>query len=274
MIPLRDNIPPRRFPFVNYAILGFTTLVFVSQLLESHRGDRLVERFGMVPARVLDPDGKITVTQRRAVDTPFGIRVVERRIEVPPAALPPWLTLLTCIFLHAGWLHFLGNMWTLYIFGDNVEDRLGHLGYLAFYLLTGVAASAAHLAANTDSPVPTIGASGAIAGVMGAYMRLYPRAKVLTLVPVLVFLHMVVLPAPFFLGLWFLLQLFQGTISMGATEMGGVAWWAHIGGFAVGYLIASILGGRGVLHPQVEVIRPNTERIRVYRVRPWEGHRR
>ncbi len=171
--------------------------------------------------------------------------------------MPPLLTILTCIFLHGGWMHFLGNMWFLYIFGDNVEDRFGHGGFLAFYLGCGVAASVAHLLTNPTSGVPTVGASGAIAGVMGAYFFLYPRAVVLTLIPIFVFLHLIVVPAWVFLGVWFLIQLFKGTVSVGA----GVAWWAHIGGFAVGFLVSWALHVAGALRPEARQVRPATRRI-------------
>ncbi len=185
-----------------------------------------------------------------------------------PSAVPPWLTLLTCIFLHGGWMHFIGNMWFLFIFGDNVEDRLGHVGFLVFYLAAGIAASAAHLATNPASPIPTIGASGAIAGVMGAYFYLYPHARVLTLVPIFVILQMVVLPASVFLAIWFAIQFFQGIFSVGATQATGVAWWAHIGGFAVGLAVAFGLDQLHVLRPKVEQIRPHTDHAGTYRIYP------
>lgn len=245
---------------VNYALLALTTAIFALQLLAGEDGGGLVEGYAMYPARVFKPEGRIVVPQEVLVETPLGRQRLKLELEVPLATIPPWLTLLTCIFLHGGWLHFLGNMWILYIFGDNVEDRFGHLGYLIFYLLGGVAASLTHLFTNSDSPVPTLGASGAIAGVMGAYLRLYPRARVHTLIPVLFFYHLVDLPAPIFLGVWFLLQLFQGTLAIGSTQGGGVAWWAHIGGFAAGFVVASFLAGRRVSRPRVEVYYNQQER--------------
>src|SRR5262245_26221499 len=130
MLPLRDNIPPQTVPVVNYLLLAVTTLVFLAQWSAGDGGEELVRRFGMYPIRVLQPEGRIVVPQEVLVETRAGIRPMVVDVEVPPAAIPPWLTLLTCIFLHGGWVHFLGNMWVLYIFGDNVEDRLGHLGYL------------------------------------------------------------------------------------------------------------------------------------------------
>ncbi|MHC4077148.1 MAG: rhomboid family intramembrane serine protease [Planctomycetota bacterium] len=258
MIPLRDNIPARTTPFVNYAMIAICAVVFLAQLAISERGGSLAEELGMIPKRVLDPDSEILI--------PLGRSGYGRL--APAALVPDWLTLLTCTFLHGGWLHFLGNMWFLWIFGDNVEDRMGHGGYLVFYLACGVAASAAHLISSPDSMVPTVGASGAIAGVMGAYMLLYPHAKVLTLIPLFIIIEILVLPAPLFLGIWFLLQFFQGVASIGDVRMGGVAWWAHIGGFAVGFVVAAILGKRHKLRPPVQKVRPHTERITHYTIRP------
>ena len=251
MIPLRDNIQTRRFPLVNYVLIGITSLVFLLQLMDQHQSNmNLVERFGMIPARVLDGDQAITV--KRLEVGPGGYHVVYRQAASSP--LPVWLTLLTCIFLHGGWMHFIGNMWFLFIFGDNIEDRLGRLGYLAFYLITGVAASATHLWTNSSSSVPTIGASGAIAGVMGAYFLLYPKARVLTLIP-FGFLHVIMLPAYLFLGFWFLIQFFQGAMTISSTESGGVAWWAHIGGFAAGFLIVFFLKLTGIIRSRKVVLR-------------------
>ena len=235
MIPLRDDVPASRTPIVTRALVLACTAVFVLQLGDA-TGD-LVERFGMVPARVLDPD------TTHLVRGSFG-RVVGR---IDAAAVPDWFTLLTCTFLHGGWMHFLGNMLFLWIFGDNVEDRFGRLPFLLFYVACGVAASAAHLLAGPDSTIPTIGASGAIAGVMGAYLLLYPRARVQMLVVWGFFVDLVVLPAPFFLGYWFLLQLLGTAVERG--QGGGVAWWAHIGGFVAGALVAAMLRAVGALRP-------------------------
>lgn len=280
MIPLRDNIPARTVPFVNYSVVVLCGLVFVAQLLESSDRSTLVEQYGMIPARVLHPARPIEVPVARELTgeyemrrTPSGdvvavplVRTVTR--PAAPAAVPAWLTLLTCIFLHGGWMHFLGNMWFLWIFGDNVEDRFGHVGYLLFYLLSGVAASVAHLMSAPDSVMPTIGASGAIAGVMGAYLISYPHARVLAAIPIFFYIEMVVLPAPIFLGIWLLIQLFQGVSSITAVETTGVAWWAHIGGFAAGAAIAWILDKVHFLRPRNPQVRPGTERITHYRVGP------
>ena len=265
MIPLYDDVPSRRTPVVNVALLVLTTIVFLTQLLQEPGAPDLIERFGMIPARVVDPDVRVLVPEIRAVRV--GFRVEERLVQRPaaPSAVPAWLTLLTCIFLHGGWLHFLGNMWFLWIFGDNVEDRLGHAGYLGFYLATGVAASLMHLVVNLGSGAPTIGASGAIAGVMGAYFVLYPRARVVTLVPLFVFLYTIVLPAPVFLGVWFLIQFYQGTLAAGAS---GVAWWAHIGGFVAGTGLALVLRARDRRRPTIEVRRPGSDEVVRTRWRP------
>jgi membrane associated rhomboid family serine protease len=147
------------------------------------------------------------------------------------------IALLTFMFLHGGFFHLLGNMWFLYIFGDNVEDRLGHFRYLAFYLLCGLASGISHLFLNWTSQIPTIGASGAIAGVMGAYFILYPRAKVLTLVPIFFFLHFIEIPAFLFLGFWIFFQFLNAAFS---TQAGGIAWWAHIGGFIFGIIFLKL----------------------------------
>ncbi len=223
MIPLRDSIPASRSPVVRNALVFTCAFVWLLQLAGG--ADELAYRLGMVPARLLGT-GEVVL--------PTG-----RTVTLPAAYVPDWLTPLTCTFLHGGWLHFLGNMLFLWIFGDNVEDRFGRGPFLVFYLGSGVAASLAHLWSAPGSPIPTIGASGAIAGVMGAYMFLYPRARVLTLVPLGILFVDVVLPAPFFLGYWFVLQLVQGSLLGGAG--GGVAWWAHIGGFVVGAAVAGVL---------------------------------
>jgi hypothetical protein len=259
VLPLRDNIRSYRFPLVNYMLIAVTSAAFLLQLLEGRKGDmQLVERYGMIPARVFHPERPI-VLKEIEVRGPFRVPRLWRAAEPP---VTPWLTLLTCIFLHGGWVHFLSNMWFLYIFGDNVEDRFGHLGYLVFYAGAGAAASATHLVTSASSEVPTIGASGAIAGVMGAYFLLFPRAMVVTLVPLFVFVDIVVLPASFFLGIWFVLQFFQGTLAITSSQAGGVAWWAHIGGFAAGVAVVFLLRQAGRLpHRSVHML-PRTQGVR------------
>ena len=223
MFPLRDNIPARTYPFVNVTLIVVNTLVFLYEVsLGPHLQDFMLT-YGMVPAKVF------WISQHQ----PWNL--VER--------FGPFFT---SMFLHGGWFHLIGNMWFLWIFGDNVEDRLGHGRYLVFYLLSGLLAGWIHYLTNMTSGVPTVGASGAIAGVMGGYFMLYPYARVLTLVFVFIFVDIIEVPAFFFLGLWFIMQLFQGTFALAAvdTMSGGVAWWAHIGGFAAGAVMVHIFKKR------------------------------
>ncbi len=270
MIPLRDNIPSVTTPFVNYTVLAICGLTFLSQWTTGAGGQRMVERYGMVPSRLIDPAKPILIRQPVMVrQGPFLIPAeTERPLEAPPFS--PYLTLITCMFLHGGWMHFLGNMLFLYIFGDNVEDRLGHLGYAAFYLFAGILSGLAHLLSDPSSTIPTIGASGAIAGVMGAYFLLYPHARVLTLVPVFFFLEFIVLPAYVLLGIWFTIQIFQGWLASATPGAGGVAWWAHIGGFVVGAALVYGLRGAGFLNRRIPRAYPVDRRFAVYhRQRPW-----
>jgi hypothetical protein len=248
MIPLRDNIPARTTPVVNYVMMAACAGMFMLQLANPE----LTERLAMIPARVLHGADEVMVRDVVEVATRYGPRNELTERPALPAAVPEWFTLLTCTFLHGGWLHFLGNMWFLWIFGDNVEDRFGHGGYAAFYLGSGLAASATHMALSSGSTVPTVGASGAIAGVMGAYLLLYPRAQVLALVPLFVIMQMLVVPAWLFLGVWFAMQLLQGTFAIGNLESGGVAWWAHVGGFVAGVLWVMASRNRGLRPPVVE----------------------
>lgn len=248
MIPLRDDIPSRTFPFVNYSMIAICAMVFFMQLSTPENAPSLVERYGMIPARVRNPNQSITIRSVELRQTARGPQQVVVERPAVPSGVPPAWTLLTCVFLHGGWMHILGNLWFLHIFGDNVEDRMGHVGYLIFYLASGVAASAVHLLSDPTSTVPTIGASGAIAGVMGSYLFLYPHARVLAIIPIIIIMQIIVLPAPIFLGIWFLIQLLQSS-QAGAT---GVAWWAHIGGFVAGALVALILKQIHYLRPPVE----------------------
>lgn len=264
MIPLKDNIPTRTTPVVNYVIIALCAVIFLLQLGDESDGRAsIVERFGMIPARVGGAE-QIVVNEPVRQMTPFGERVVMRPRRLEASPVPAWMTLLTSMFLHGGFLHILGNMWFLWIFGDNIEDRLGHGGYALFYVGGGLVANLFHLVTNLGSTMPTIGASGAIAAVMGAYLLLYPRARVLTLVPIFFFIQLLVLPAALFLGVWFALQLFQGTVSLGSTEAGGVAWWAHIGGFVFGAGVAWILSRTDHLRaaPERVVFAPRRVQIR------------
>ncbi len=250
MIPLRDNVPSTTRPIVNIAIIIITAVMFFMQLSSGQPDallDPLTERYGMIPARMIAP-GEPVVIQLVEQRGPFQL-AHGQPLELNEPPFHPWWTLLTSIFLHGGLLHFVGNMWFLWIFGDNVEDRLGHLRYLLFYLGCGVFAGLTHLATNWGSVLPTIGASGAIAGVMGAYFLLYPRARVLTLLPLILVFYTLVIPAPLFLGLWFVLQFWQGVTAWGAGTAGGVAWWAHVGGFVAGMFVIGVLSRSHQLRP-------------------------
>jgi len=219
MIPFRDRNPSGAFPYVTIALIVINVIVFTRELGQDGRQlQAFVDTHGLRPAQVSD----LARGSPRAADRAVTIL----------------LPLLTAMFLHAGWLHLIGNMWYLWIFGDNVEDRLGHFRYLVFYVLCGLGAAVVHVAFNPESQVPTVGASGAIAGVLGAYLVAFPRAEVETLVPLPFFLPLVIsLPAVVVLGLWFVLQLFSGMAATTMVQTGGVAWWAHIGGFALGALL-------------------------------------
>jgi rhomboid family protein len=216
-IPLKDLNPSRSYPFVNITLILANIVVFFYELgLEAtmpHRAfEAMVLRYSEVPARVL---------AFLAGHTGFEVA---------------FLPLFTSMFLHAGWLHIAGNMLFLWIFGDNVEDFFGHFAYLFFYLVCGIGAGLLHVLFNFHSSIPAVGASGAISGVMGAYILLYPKARILTLV----FIFPIPVPAVLFLGLWFILQFLSGLDTLGGGPSGGVAVWAHIGGFLLGMFLTSM----------------------------------
>jgi len=216
MIPLRDNIPSSRVPIISYAIIALNVLVFLLEMSMGAELEEFIRVFGFVPRD-------------------FFLHLGHGNV------MGSIIPVFSSMFLHGGWFHLIGNMWILYIFGDNVEDTLGRVKFLGLYLLTGAAACFAQLLSSPSSPVPMVGASGAIAGVMGAYFALFPAAKILTLVPVLFFV-IIEVPAFVFLGIWFLLQFFSGTFSiLGARADVGVAFWAHVGGFAAGFLLLRLL---------------------------------
>ena len=216
MIPLRDRNPRTTTPWVNYILIALNLAAFAWELSLGVRLEGTLASVAFVPDRFWEPGGW----------TADG------------------MSMFLSMFLHAGWLHIGSNMLYLWIFGDNVEDRLGHFRYLVFYLACGVAATKAHAMFNAGSGLPAIGASGAIAGVLGAYLILFPRAHVMTLIPIGFFIAVRELPALLILGLWFVMQIFSGVASIGAAEGGGVAWWAHIGGFVAGLALVFILGGK------------------------------
>ncbi|MDQ4076281.1 MAG: rhomboid family intramembrane serine protease [Chloroflexota bacterium] len=218
MIPLKDKTIRRRFPYVNVSLLVLNLAIFLFEWsLPGPLLEALVFQYGFVPVRFFSGEG-------------FGM---ER-----------FYPLLTSMFLHGGWLHLGSNMLTLWVFGDNVEDRMGHIVYLLFYLVSGVIAALAHGLLLINSPIPTVGASGAIAGVLGAYMLLFPRARVVTLIPLFIFFFVSEISAIFFIGIWFIAQLFSGIAALGPMMAEtGVAWWAHVGGFVAGLVFAMFLGG-------------------------------
>ena len=213
MIPLKDDAPCYTFPFVTLSIIAINILVYIYQLTLGYGGEELfIYRTAAIPYEV----------------THF--------VDIFPAGVvrPPF-TIFTAMFVHEGILHLGGNMLYLWIFGDNIEDRLGRAGFVIFYLGTGLAASLTHIMLSPDSKVPMIGASGAVAGVLGAYFILYPRAKVHTLVFLIVFVTVIKISALYFLGFWFLMQIFSSAFG------GGIAWFAHIGGFIAGALAVKLM---------------------------------
>ncbi len=217
MFPLASAVPVRTPPLVVWSLIAINAIVFLFEIsLPPAAQERFLYEWALVPARYFVPEWAI-------------------RVGLDPTNPLPFLT---NMFLHGGWLHIIFNMWTLWIFGPAVEDRLGKLRFLAFYLLCGLGASLAHAYVNADSTIPALGASGAIAGVIGAYMRLFPLARVIVMVPVLFFPFFFEMYAYLFALIWFLIQLFQGVGSLLAADgAGGVAWWAHIGGFIYGWLL-------------------------------------
>ena len=246
MIPIRDTTPSKNVPMVNNLLIALNVVVFIVQLMQGPAVNRFIFTYGLVPARYMI-DG-----YAEYYDISFFQQVMS------------WLSFM---FLHGGFLHILGNMWSLYIFGDNVEDHLGPLRYLAFYLLCGVASGLSHLVLNAQSEAPTIGASGAIAGVMGAYFLLHPKSKILTLIPIFFIPWFVEVPAFFFLGVWFVMQFLSATASGGTA--GGIAWWAHIGGFLFGMLFLKLfdaLPGTGVTSQMRRMtVRKHSHRLQVAR---------
>ena len=215
MIPIRDVNRSEAYPIINNLLIALNVLVFITELSQGRGLGEFIYMYGLVPARYSIPRISALFTTGQQV-VPF----------------------ITFMFLHGGFLHLIGNMWFLYLFGDNIEDRLGHFRYLAFYFVCGLSSGISHLLLNWHSQVPTIGASGAIAGVMGAYLVLFPRARILTLIPIFFIPYFVEVPAFLFLGVWLL---FQFVSAAGASaQAGGIAWWAHIGGFIFGIVFLKL----------------------------------
>jgi len=212
MLPLKDTIPSRSFPIVNWALLAANVVVFLLMVDDNRLTEAWIAALALVPARFLANP-------------------------TDPAEL---ITIFTSMFMHGGWFHLFSNMLALYIFGDNVEDRMGSQRYFLFYLICGIAAALVHVMFNPTSPIPTVGASGALSGVLAAYLLFFPHSRVITLVPIFFLPWLVEVPAVVYLGLWFLSQLANGlfSIMVNVQAMGGVAWWAHIGGFVAGLILA------------------------------------
>jgi hypothetical protein len=234
VIPLRDSVPRRTFPFTNNLLLALNAGAFLAELAEGDALPEFVARWAFIPDRLFHPAAW-------GVSSGFGL-----------------LTVITAMFLHGGFLHLAGNLLYLWIFGDNVEDALGHLRYLAFYLASGVAAALLQGFLQPASAIPNVGASGAIAGVLGGYFVLYPRARVVTLVPLFFLFPLVEVPAGFYLLFWFLMQFWMGSADLASAgrhaEAGGVAWWAHVGGFVAGVLMILVVRPRRKPAPRFRIV--------------------
>jgi len=225
MIPLRDDNPITITPVVTWALIAVNVVIFLYQVsLGPNASQLFVYQFGTIPAVVVGAE-----------------HLPEAMVAIPPA-----MSLFTSMFLHGGWMHLVGNMWFMWIFGNNIEDAMGHLRYLAFYVICGMIASASHILAYPDSTIPSIGASGAIAGALGAYAMLYPRARVWTLIFVVFFMRLMYIPAWIVLGIWILLQFINGSMAAGTQDAGGIAFWAHVGGFIAGILLVGLFKKRDV----------------------------
>ena len=225
MLPIQDTIPGKNPPIATWLLILANSVVFLFELgMPKHALEQFFYLFGIVPARFAHPEWALWV----------GLPVDD------------YWPFLTSMFLHGGWMHIIGNMWTLWIFGANVEDRMGPLRFLSFYLLCGLVAGLLHWFVNADSTIPTVGASGAIAGVMGAYFFLFPYSRLVVLVPFFFYPFFFELPAVTYLGFWALSQVFSGTFSLaGPEDVAGVAWWAHVGGFMAGVLLHFVFVKRG-----------------------------
>jgi len=217
MIPLKNLRPRIHFPSITLALIVVNFIVFFYQLtLDPRALQSFIVTYSMIPARA-------------------QLALAHSQYTLAQGFLP----LFTSMFLHAGWLHIIGNMWFLWLFGPNVEDRLGHVPYLGFYLVCGLGAGIAQTVFSLGSTIPGLGASGAIAGVLGAYVVFFPSSRILTLVTLFFWWFFARLPAVLFIGLWFAVQFLSGIGSLGSAQAGGVAWWAHVGGFLLGMLLVS-----------------------------------
>lgn len=214
MIPLRDTTKSAGFPFVNFTLIIICALTFLYEVSLGRNMIVFIYEYGLIPADVFSSSPNTGFYDR---SYPF----------------------FSSMFLHGGWLHLIGNMLFLYIFGDNVEGRMGHFKYLVFYIICGLAAAVFQFVTNINSDIPMVGASGAISGVLGAYITFYPRSKILTLVPIFFFIQLIHIPAAVFIFIWFIIQFLSGVSTLGVPkETGGIAFWAHIGGFVAGLILA------------------------------------
>lgn len=261
MIPLRDWQVSGRRPYATYALVALNVLVFFYTLTIPTSYYTLVDGCAWEDAFNQSPPGfdpnlyrrfgrgcLYPLTPRDLFYIQYGLVPAEflSGKDLPPYVFfSIWITLLTSMFLHGGWMHLIGNMWYLWIFGDNVEAAMGSLRFLLFYLLSGVGAAFLQMGVGGATTAPMIGASGAISGVMGAYLVLFPWARIISVVPIWFFLHLVEIPAVAFLGLWFLIQFFSGIVDL--QGLGGTAWWAHVGGFLTGALLVFPFKRRGVV---------------------------
>jgi len=230
MFPLKDNIKANNFPIVNIGLIVVNIVFFMYQMSSGQKAEELIFAFGFVPAR-------------------FFAQQAENGLN-----LSGFLPVFSSMFLHGNLLHLISNMWFLWIFGDNVEDCMGHGRYLLFFLLCGIASVAAQAISNPHSSIPMIGASGAISGVLGAYFLTYPQARILTLLPIFILIYIVELPAYFFLGFWFILQFVEGSLDALNSQqaIGGVAFWAHVGGFVAGVALLQLFRCQDWQRPMIQ----------------------
>ncbi len=270
MFPLHDDNPTRSTPILTIILIVINLCVFLAQISWeiNHRGeiaevarvrvpvsDLAVYRYALIPAEISGQQPDVVAEERRYP------KELEDRAKIAAAVNyePAWFTVFFSMFMHGSWMHLIGNMWFLWIFGNNIEDRLGKVRYLLFYLVCGVLAAATHVLLEPGSPIPTVGASGAIAGVLGGYLLLWPHARVTTLIT-LIIITVIELPAGFLLLGWFILQAVQGFIGMGGQPGGGVAYGAHVGGFVAGLALIKLFGGRRELPPRRYYSRPDNDR--------------
>lgn len=227
MIPLHDDNPTRIFPVITIFLIGLNSLIFFYQLSLGKYAQVFVFKYGAIPWEI--------------------IHNIDQGPKIP---FPVQLTLFSSMFLHGGFFHLTGNMLYLWIFGNNIEDSLGHLRFIVFYVTCGIIAAASHILISPDSQIPMIGASGAISGVLGAYLLLHPHAKILTLIIFGFFIRVIKVPALFILGFWIIIQFINGTASLGALERGGTAWFAHIGGFLAGLILIHFFKKQNLYHDE------------------------